>query len=114
MRKLETFVISRPHFLSLFRVFTRVAVIPFEFIETAQSLQNSITMQREMKSVLTNAVRSVGKVFELCNSFDDMLEDELFQEILKINAISELDMRSSKNFSMLLYATGKVTYSSYS
>lgn len=87
-------------------MFTRVAVIPFGLIETGQSLEKSMAMQKEMKPILNNVVKSVGKVLEL--SFVEMLEDELFKEIITTKEIEDLDLRSSKNFSMLLYSTGKV------
>ena len=65
-----------------------------------------MAMQKEIKPILNNVVKSVGKVLEL--SFVEMLEDELFKEIITTKEIEDLDLRSSKNFSMLLYSTGKV------
>ncbi len=68
-----------------------------------------MAMQKEMKPVLKNTFKSIGKVLELGNgSLIEMVEDGLFQEIIKTKEIGSLDMRSSKNYSMLLYSTGKV------
>ncbi len=90
-------------------MFTRVAVIPFGLIDTSQSLESSMTLQKELKTAFNNVVRSVGKVLELRDgTFVEMLESALYQEIVKMNAMAELDLRSSKNFSLLLYSTGKV------
>ena len=45
-------------------MFTHVAVIPFGLIETGQSLEKSMAMQKEMKPILNNIVKSVDKVLE--------------------------------------------------
>ena len=93
----------------MYRVFTRIAVIPFAILEESQTLERSMAMQKRMRPLMQRVVRSVGKILELGNdTFSDMDEDILFKEIIKIDRLGELDVRSRKNFSMLLYATGKV------
>lgn len=72
-------------------------------------------MQQEMKPLLANVLKSVGKMIELSHSFTTMQNEDLFQHILTLNEkVIGLDMRTQCNYSMLLYSTGKVIFESES
>jgi len=96
-------------FFFLYRVFSRIAVIPFNRVDTKQSLEKSIRFQSEMKPLLERAIEGIGTILELSIAFQSMQSDPLFEEVLEIsNQLSELDMRAQFNYSLLLFSTGKV------
>lgn len=101
-------------FLCLFlffwhRVFSRIAVIPFNRVALKQDLGKSMTFQSEMKPLIERAIESIGIILELSADFASMQSDGIFQEVLAMsNELSDLDMRAQFNYSLLLFSTGKV------
>lgn len=91
------------------RVFTRIAVVPFERISEVQTLKKSLELKAALQPVLRRAVLSVGKLIELRDDFREMKEDPLFlSEISPVLECSALDMRTQLNFALLLYSVGKI------
>ena len=90
------------------RVFSRIAVIPFQRVSQFQTLQGSLELKASLQPVLTKAVHSVGVLIELRDDFKNMRDDSLFQEINYLLENSQLDMRSQLNYALLLFSTGKV------
>ena len=89
-----------------YRVFTRIAVVPFERISEVQTLKKSLELKAALQPVLRRAVLSVGK---LRDDFREMKEDPLFlSEISPVLGCSALDMRTHLNYALLLYSVGKV------
>ena len=62
-------------FYLVFRVFSRIAVVPFNEIEVEQSLENSHNPQMELQPVLETAVRSIGIILKLGDAFNTMRTD---------------------------------------
>lgn len=93
----------------LHRVFSRIAVIPFNRVALKQDLGKSMTFQSEMKPLIERAIESIGIILELSADFASMQSDGIFQEVLAMsNELSDLDMRAQFNYSLLLFSTGKV------
>ena len=91
------------------RVFSRIAVIPFNRIPQKQNLGNSMKFSAELKAILNNAIQSSGTLLELCIAFKAMHEGPLFEDILTLNSeMSEMDMTAQLNYSLLLFSAGKV------
>ena len=91
-----------------YRVFSRIATIPFEKITGIQTLQGSLQLKATLQPLLNKAVLSVGTLIELREDFRNMQEDPLFKEICPILEKSGLDMRSQLNYALLLFSVGKV------
>ena len=87
-----------------FRVFSRIATIPFEKISGVQTLQQSLDFKASLQPLLGKAVLSIGILIQLREDFRRMWED-----ICHILENSELDMRSQLNYALLLFSTGKVS-----
>ncbi|XP_068733810.1 uncharacterized protein [Montipora capricornis] len=91
------------------RVFSRIAVIPYNKVATKNKLGESMTFQSEMKPLIERAIQSIGTILELSVAFASMQSDVLFEEVLELsNELSDLDMRAQFNYSLLLFSTGKV------
>ncbi len=96
-------------FFLLHRVFSRIAVIPFNRVALKQDLGKSMTFQSEIKPLIERAIDSIGVILELSADFVSMQSDNLFQEVLDMSdELSDLDMRAQFNYSLLLFSTGKV------
>ncbi len=91
-----------------FRVFSRIATIPFQKITGIQTLRGSLQLKTSLQPVLCNAVLSVGILLELRSEFQHMQEDPLFRDVCQLLEHSQLDMRSQLNYALLLFSTGKV------
>ena len=90
----------------LYRVFSRIAVIPLNRVATKQSLGKSMTFQSEMKPLLERAIESIGTILELGIAFASMQSDPLFEEVLEMSdQLSDLDMRAQFNYSLSLFST---------
>ena len=81
-----------------FRVFSRIATIPFEKISGVQTIEGSLALKASLQPLLSKAVLSVGTLIELREDFENMRKDALFQEICPILEKSQLDMRSQLNY----------------
>lgn len=93
----------------LYRVYSRIAVIPFNRVSPKQDLGKSMAFQTELKPLLERAIESIGVILELSKTFKTMQSDSIFDEILAMsNELSDLDMRAQFNYSLLLFSTGKV------
>lgn len=93
----------------LYRVYSRIAVIPFNRVSPKQDLGKSMAFQTELKPLLERAIESIGVILELSTTFKTMQSDSIFDEILAMsNELSDLDMRAQFNYSLLLFSTGKV------
>jgi len=90
------------------RVFSRIAVIPFDKVSGKQRLEHCLNLKAELQQVLQRTVFSVGTLIELRSSFETMKEDDLFKEICNIMGETRLVMRSQMNYALVLVATGKV------
>ena len=78
-----------------YRVFPRIAVVPFERISEVQTLKKSLKLKAALQPVL-----SVGKLIELRDDFREMKEDPFFlSEISPVLECSALDMRTPSIFS---------------
>ena len=67
-------------FYLVFRVFSSIAVVPFNRTELEQSLENSSNLQIEFQPLLKTAVRSIGIILKLGDAFATMRTDPVFQE----------------------------------
>ena len=91
------------------RVFSRIAVVPFNRIDKEQSLENSLNLQMELKPLLETVVRSIGIILRLGESFATMRTDPTFQEVLAMtDSLSGIDLRAKFNYVLLTFSTGKV------
>ena len=91
------------------RVFSRIAVVPFNRIDKEQSLENSLNLQMELKPLLETVVRSIGIILRLGDSFATMRTDPMFREVLAImDSLSGIDLRAKFNYVLLTFSTGKV------
>lgn len=98
-------------FFYIFRVFSRIAVIPFNRVPQKQNLENSIRFQSELKPLMHEAIKSVGTILELDGNFKAMSDDHIFKEVMEINEeMQDIDMRAQYNYSLLVFSTGKVCY----
>lgn len=96
-------------FFVLHRVFSRIAVIPFNRVALKQDLGKSMTFQSEMKPLIERAIQSIGVILELSTDFASMQSDNIFQEVLGMtDELSDLDMRPQFNNFLFLFSTGKV------
>ena len=92
-----------------YRVFSRIAVIPFNRVNTKQDIGKSMAFQKELNPLVERAIASIGVILELSTAFKSMQSDSIFDEILAMsNKLSDLDIRAQFNYSMLLFSTGKV------
>ena len=57
------------------RVFTRIAVIPFQKVTGIQTLNNGLEMKASLHSLLSKAVLSVGILVELRDDCEQMGDD---------------------------------------
>lgn len=88
-----------------FRVFSRIAVVPFNRIDVDQSLENSLNL----RPFLETAVRSIGIILKLGDAFTTMRTDPVFQEVLAMSeSFDGLDLRAKFNYVLLMFSTGKV------
>ncbi|XP_015775110.1 PREDICTED: uncharacterized protein LOC107353289 isoform X2 [Acropora digitifera] len=91
------------------RVFSRIAVVPFNRIEAEQSLENSLNLQMELQPLLETAVRSIGIILKLGDAFTTMRTDPVFQEVLTMSEqFYGLDLRAKFNYVLLMFSTGKI------
>ena len=96
-------------FCLIYRVLSRIAVIPFARIDVEQSLENSLSLQMELKPLLEMAVRSIPIILNLADAFTTMTTDPVFQELLAMSeSVHGLDHGAKSNFVLLMYSTGKV------
>ncbi len=49
----------------MYRLFTRIAVIPFAILEESQTLERSMAMQKRMKPLMQRVVGSVERFLNL-------------------------------------------------
>lgn len=91
------------------RVFSRIAVVPFNRIDVEQSLENSLNLQMELRPLLETAVRSIGIILKLGVAFSTMKTDPMFREVLAMSeSFNGLDLRAKLNYVLLMFSTGKV------
>lgn len=64
----------------ILRVFTQIAVIPFQKVTGVQTLNNDLEMKASLHSVLSKAVLSVGILVELRDDFKRMGDDPSIQQ----------------------------------
>lgn len=84
-------------------------MVPFNRIDVEQSLENSLNLQMELKPLLEMAVRSIGIILKLGDTFTTMRTDPLFQEVLTMSeSFNGLDLRAKLNYVLLMFSTGKV------
>ena len=77
-------------------------MIPFTRIDAEQSLQNSLSLQMELKPLLEIAVSSNPIILNLADAFTTMTTDPVFQEVLAMNESKNDDL------DLLMYSTRKV------
>lgn len=83
-----------------FRVFSRIATIPFEKISGVQTLQQSLDLKASLQPLLGKAVLSIGILLQLREDFRHMREDSLF-EVSSVN-IGRLKMAPISNCNVWL------------
>lgn len=66
-----------------FRVFSRVAVIPFKNISKEQSISDSLQLQTKLKSLERKSIRSIQVLLELVNEFEG-IEKKLIKLVDKL------------------------------
>lgn len=99
--------------LYLLRVFSRIAIIPFNPISKVQTLESCLDLKAKLHPLLEKAVLSIGTMVELRSAFEGMREDDIFKDICSLMNNTQLDMRSQLNYELILFATRKVLLSKY-
>ena len=106
---LQTTGIKFHYFALVFRVFSRIAVIPFSGIERKENMEDSLNLQVELKPLLDRAVYSICIILKLLKSFSNLRGDNIFKEALTMTGFMDgLDIRTQLNYVFLLFSTGKV------
>ena len=85
-------------------MFSRILVIPFVKGARESSLTERLAQQELEFEAKKKARKSVGEIHELCKDFENIKDDNLFQEVDELLK----DPRSKMNYGLLLYSTGKV------
>ena len=94
-------------FFLLYRVFSRIAVIPFNRVDPKQF--GEVHDIRNETPCRKRAIESIGTILDLGIVFASMHSDPLFEEVFEMsNQLSDQDMRAQFNYSLLLFSTGKV------
>ena len=91
------------------RVFSRIAVIPFQEIKEEENLETCISLDEKLKTITKDLAGSVGVFLELGQEFDAMHQDPMFKIIASRVKGNKLDVRAQFNYALLLYSTGKVS-----
>lgn len=89
-------------------MFSRILVIPFVKGARESSLTERLAQQELELEAKKKARKSVGEILELCKDFENIKDDNLFQEVDELLKDVHLDPRSMMNYGLLLYSTGKV------
>jgi len=92
------------------RVFSRIAVFPFEQVSEAQTMLGSLDLKAALRPFFEKMVLifSVGTLLELQYCFENMQEDDLFLDMSSLLQNSAMDIRTQLNYALVLFSTGKI------
>ena len=94
-----------------YRVFSRIALIPFKEVDKEQNLETHLLFDEKRTDATTNLAKNIGVFRELAAEFEDMIRDSMFKTIATQMMGSGLDVHAQFNYVLLLFSTGVVSWS---